>query len=124
MEGQVRREQVGGDDRGGERQERDEQQEHQVQAHEVGVGGLDEAGQVAVRDPHPADEGEADEVAQVPGPLMFQALHQWLVPGRYVEFQDEQGDGDREDAVGEGLQTAGGQETAGIAGALSGRGWC
>ena len=33
-------EQVGRGDRGGEREERDEQQEHQVQPHEVGVGGL------------------------------------------------------------------------------------
>ena len=56
-------EQVGRGDRGGEREERDEQQQHQVQPHEVGVGGLDEPGQVAVRDPYPADEGEADEVA-------------------------------------------------------------
>jgi hypothetical protein len=80
-----------------------------------GVGGLDEPGHGAVRDPYPADEGDADEVAQVPGPFMFQSLHQWLVPGRHVEFYDEQGDGDREDAVGEGLQAGGGQEAVVIA---------
>ena len=33
-------EQVGRGDLGGEREERDEQQEHQVQPHEVGVGGF------------------------------------------------------------------------------------
>ena len=105
-------EQVGRGDRGGEREERDEQQEHQVQPHEVGVGGLDESGEVAVGDPDPADEGEADEVAQVPGPVMFESLQQCFVAGRHVQFQDEQGDGDREDAVGEGLQTVGGQVAA------------
>ena len=31
-------------------------------------------------DPHPADEGEADEVAQVPGPVMFESLQQCFVP--------------------------------------------
>ena len=49
----------------------------------------DEPRHVAVRDPHAADEGEADEVAQVPRPLMFESFHQCLLPGRHVEFQDE-----------------------------------
>ena len=40
---------------------------------------------------------------------MFESPWRGLLPGRHVEFQDEQGDGDREDAVGAGLQAAGGQ---------------
>jgi hypothetical protein len=51
---------------------------------------------------------------------MSESLYQGLVPGRHVQFQDEQGDGDREDPVGECLQTAGGQEAALTACVLSG----
>ena len=53
VERQVRREQVGRGDRYGERKERDEQQQ-QVQPHQVRAGCLDKPGQVAVRDPYPA----------------------------------------------------------------------
>jgi hypothetical protein len=90
MEAEVRREQVRRGDGRGKGKERDEQQEYQVEAHEFRVGDLEEPSHVAVRDPHPADECEADEVAQVPGPLVFEPFDQRLVSAGYVEFYDEQ----------------------------------
>jgi hypothetical protein len=68
------------------------------------------AGHVAVRDPHPADECEADEVAQVPGPLMFEPIDQYMAPGGHLQFYDEQGEGDREDTIGECFETSRGQQ--------------
>ena len=76
----------------------------------------------SLRDPHPADEREADEVTNVPGPLMFEPLHQRLVSGRHVQFQDEQGDGDREDAIRECFETSGGQKVLVAIRVLSGCG--
>jgi hypothetical protein len=43
---------------------------------------------------------------------MFERPYQHLAPAGHVEFQDEQGDGDRENAIRERLQTAGGQQAA------------
>lgn len=61
--------------------------------------------------PHPADERETHEVAQVPGPFSFECFQQGAVPGWYVEFQNEQGDGDREDTIVGRLDTADGHQT-------------
>jgi hypothetical protein len=43
---------------------------------------------------------------------MFESFDQCLSSGRYVEFHDDQGDRDREHAVGERLEAAGEQEAA------------
>jgi hypothetical protein len=44
-------------------------------------------------------------------------MHQLLAPARHVQFQHKQGDGNGEDAVGERLQPARGQQPALAAGA-------
>jgi hypothetical protein len=41
---------------------------------------------------------------------VFESFDQYLVSGGYVEFDDEQGDGDREDTIGECFETSGGQQ--------------
>jgi hypothetical protein len=53
---------------------------------------------------------------------VFESLDQYLVSGGYVEFYDEQGDGDREDTIGECFETRGGQQVLVTIYALSGCG--
>jgi hypothetical protein len=45
-----------------------------------------------------------------------------LLPGRHVQFQDKQGNSDREDAIGERLKTASGQKEVPIIYSTSRRG--
>jgi hypothetical protein len=92
---------------GGERQERDDEEQHQVQAHECGVGALEVLGDRVVPEPGRADGGEADHIGQVRGPQIRDRAQQVLAGvGGDRDIEDQQGDGDGEHAVAEGLQPA------------------
>ena len=104
---------VFGDQPGGEREERDEQEQQQVQPHEGGVGPLEVLGDRVVREPGRADGGEAGHVGQVGGPQAADRAPQ--IPAGVAadpDVQDQQGDGDGEDAVAEGLQPPGPEPAA------------
>lgn len=109
----VRLVQVRGHEARREGQQRDEQEQDEVEAHPQRVHSADEPGGGAVGDPGPADEGEADEVAEVGRPFIEQGGAERGVHRRHVQLEDEQGDGDGEDPVGERLQPALGRPAAG-----------
>ena len=93
---------------GGEREERDEQEQQQVQPDERGVGAIEVLGDRVVRQPGRADGGEADHVGQVRGPQVDDRAQQVLLGvGGDRDVEDQLGDGDGEHAVAEGLQPPG-----------------
>jgi len=62
-----------------------------------------------VVDPDDADGDEAESEAEERGPLVAEGAGKRFAAGemRYSDFEDEQGDGDGEDAVAEGLEAYG-----------------
>jgi len=92
-----------------ERQQRGPQQQQQVEEHQSAVGPLDLAEHRVVVDPHDAEDGEAGQIGGELRPLLDQRRPEVLagLELRDVQFEDEQGDRDREDAVAEGLNARG-----------------
>ena len=98
---------------GREREHADEQQHQQVDAVGQRVGLPHQLRHPGVADPHPADEHEADQVAEELVPLIRERRKQATVGGRDGQLEDEQGDRDREDAVGEGVEAVERQDVRG-----------
>ena len=93
-----------------EGQHADEQQDEQVDAEHGCVALLHEPRHAGVRQPHPADEREADEVPQELRPLLDERRQETLGCDRNGQLEGEQGDGDGEDAIGEGVEAVERQE--------------
>jgi hypothetical protein len=89
------------------RVERDErEQEPDVQEQEDAVGTFDLLHERMVIDPDDADREEAHRVGHVRGPDLEETVPEVgrVLPDLRIDVQDQQGRGDREDAVGERLQ--------------------
>src|ERR1700720_576143 len=56
-------------------------------------------------DPHNADKREAEHKSYVGGPLFEELRGKVVLSGRDPDFQDQQSDGNREYAVGEGFDS-------------------
>ena len=84
-------------------------QDQQVQEHQGTVDPGDVTEQLVMVDPHDADDQETHHIRGVRGPLGAQRLPQTAVFTHLgdLDLQDEQGDGDGEHTVAEGLDPAG-----------------
>ena len=71
------------------------------------IGDPDVAEHLVVVEPQNPDDGEADYEAYVAGSLLSEAVGERSALGVDVHLEDEQGNSDGEDAVTEGLDSAG-----------------
>src|SRR4029453_9516365 len=104
--------QVLGDHRGGERDQPGPQQQVQIQQQQRPVH-LDDLGEdPMVVEPDDPDGQEADQVGDIAGPLGPQGVRERLALAELwgADVDDQQGDGDGEPAVAEGLQPRGGHD--------------
>ena len=93
-----------------ERRDRDEEEGEQIQSKESPVTGPQEPGEIAVRHPPAADEGEADQVGEIYAPLREQGGAEILRAGRDLEVEHQQRDDDGQNTIGERLEALLGQE--------------
>jgi len=115
----------GGQNGGGEGQERDVHQQHGVEEQHRPVGAADVVEHDVMVGPHLPDEQEGDGIGQVGRPQCGEAVEQ--VPGvlRRADLQDEQGDGDGKDRIAKEDEPGGiafGAEPAARSGRVVGRG--
>jgi hypothetical protein len=96
---------VVGQQPGGEREKGDHKQQQQVQPDEPGVGALKIFGDRGVLQPYGPDGREAGHIGQIRGPQVGDRAEEIFARvGGNHDVEDEQGDGDGEHAVAEGLQ--------------------
>lgn len=60
-----------------------------------------------MRHPDPADKDETDDIGEEVGPFRQECREEVVGPLRDRQFEDEQGDDDRKDPVGKGVQSVG-----------------
>jgi hypothetical protein len=82
-------------------------QQRKVQNHQGIVGAPDMGEQAVVVDPHDADKGEADDESDVRGPLSEELGRKVVLRRGHFDFQNQQGDGNRENPVREGFDPGG-----------------
>ena len=98
---------VVGEQRGREGQERDPHQHEQVHEEEPAVGARDQLEHAVVVHPHDPDHHEREHVGDVGRPLVAERARE--VAGAHVrdlDLEDQQRDRDRDDAVAEGFESA------------------
>jgi hypothetical protein len=79
---------------------RDPQEQQQVEDDKQIVAPINVGEQAVVIHPHDANEGEADEKRKVRRPLSQQLRRKLTAAGaRNLDFEDEQGDRNREDSI-------------------------
>jgi hypothetical protein len=97
---------IGPEQLGRERHEDDQRQVDEVEHHQPRVEAVERREQAMVDEPQAAQHGEADEVGGHVAPQPTQVAGEVGPAGvrhlRHLEVEDEQGDRDREHAVGEG----------------------